>query len=132
LRQAVTNFVNNSIKYTPDEGHIEVRLSTDQTRIMFEVEDNGYGISEERQGRLFQRFYRAREDATEHIPGTGLGLSLVKTVIERHGGKVWVRSALGKGSTFGFSLPLLGGSPDPHTTLDSALLHDNGKFSKGS
>jgi signal transduction histidine kinase len=127
LRQAVTNFVNNAIKYTPDDGRIEVRLSTNDNRIVFEVEDNGYGISEERQGKLFQRFYRAREEVTDHIPGTGLGLSLVKTVVERHGGKVWVRSALGKGSTFGFSLPLLGAAPNAHPALDSALLHDNGK-----
>jgi signal transduction histidine kinase len=124
LRQAVTNFVNNAIKYTPNDEWIQVSLSTKDNLILFEVEDNGYGISEERQGRLFQRFYRAREEATDHIPGTGLGLSLVKTVVERHGGKVWVRSALGKGSTFGFSLPLL--RAKSATALDSALLRANG------
>jgi signal transduction histidine kinase len=123
LRQAVTNFVNNAIKYTPDDGHIVVHLTTKDNRVIFEVEDDGYGISEERQGRLFQRFYRAREEATDHIPGTGLGLSLVKTVIERHGGKVWVRSALGKGSTFGFSLPVLASA----ATTQPAVTSHNGK-----
>ncbi len=127
LRQAVTNLVNNAIKYTPDNGRIVVRLSADDARILFEVEDNGYGISEERQGRLFQRFYRAREEATDHIPGTGLGLSLVKTVVERHGGKVWVRSELGKGSTFGFSLPLATQSAKTQPALNPALAHDNGQ-----
>src|SRR5258708_18977432 len=106
LRQAVTNLVGNSIKYTPDGGKIEVRLARQDKRLTFDVKDNGYGISKERQGRLFQRFYRARETATENNPGTGLGLSLVKTVVERHGGEVWVESELGTGSTFGFWLPV--------------------------
>ncbi len=70
------------------------------------MQDNGYGISKERQQRLFQRFFRAHEPGTDHISGTGLGLSLVKTVIERHGGEVWVHSESSIGSTFGFWLPL--------------------------
>jgi signal transduction histidine kinase len=105
LRQAITNLIGNAIKYTPDDGRIEVRLARQGQRLNFEVEDNGYGISQEKQNHLFQRFYRAHEPGTDHIPGTGLGLSLVKTVIERHGGEVWVKSELGKGSTFGFWLP---------------------------
>jgi signal transduction histidine kinase len=106
LRQAVANLVNNASKYTPDGGTIAVTLAPQESRLIFEVKDNGYGISKERQERLFQRFYRAKEVATEHIPGTGLGLSLVKTVVDRHGGEVWVRSELGQGSTFAFSLPI--------------------------
>jgi signal transduction histidine kinase len=82
-----------------------VTSSDVDNRVLFEVQDNGYGISEEKQARLFERFYRAQEPGTDHIPGTGLGLSLVKTVIERHGGEVWVRSKLGVGSTFGCWLP---------------------------
>jgi two-component system sensor histidine kinase VicK len=73
--------------------------------LQFEVEDNGYGIPTDRQAKLFQRFYRAKQPGTEDIPGTGLGLSLVKAVITRHGGDVWVRSVEGAGSTFGFWLP---------------------------
>lgn len=105
LRQAITNLISNAIKYTPDNGRIEVRLTRQDQRVNFEVEDNGYGISQEKQSKLFQRFYRAHEPGTDHIPGTGLGLSLVKTVLERHGGEVWVKSELGKGSAFGFWLP---------------------------
>jgi signal transduction histidine kinase len=105
LRQAVTNLVSNAIKYTPDNGKIQVRFKVADKRLTFEVQDNGYGISKERQSRLFQRFYRARQPGTDHIAGTGLGLSLVKTVIERHGGEVWVESEPGQGSTFGFWLP---------------------------
>jgi signal transduction histidine kinase len=106
LRQAVANLISNAIKYTPEHGQIQVRLSQKEKRLIFEVQDNGYGISKERQQRLFHRFYRAHEPGTDHIPGTGLGLSLVKTVIERHGGEVWVHSEPGIGSTFGFWLPL--------------------------
>jgi signal transduction histidine kinase len=105
VRQAVTNLVGNAIKYTPDAGRVTVRLFMKQGRAYFEVEDNGYGISPDRQKRLFQRFYRAKQPGTEEIPGTGLGLNMVKTIIERHGGEVWVKSTEGVGSTFGFWLP---------------------------
>ena len=105
IRQAVANLVSNAIKYTPEGGKVQVVLTCDDERVQLKVIDNGYGISEERQGRIFERFYRAREPGTDHISGTGLGLSLVKTVVERHGGQVWFKSALGEGSTFGFWLP---------------------------
>jgi signal transduction histidine kinase len=107
LRQAIVNLISNAIKYTPDNGVITVRLRTKQLRVEVEVTDNGYGIAKDKQERLFERFYRARDPQTEHIPGTGLGLSLVKTVAERHGGEVWVKSELGKGSTFGFWVPVI-------------------------
>ncbi len=105
LRQAITNLVGNAIKYTPEGGKIEVRLNADHDQVHLGVADNGYGISPARQTRIFERFYRAREPGTEQIPGTGLGLSLVKTVVERHGGLVWFESELGRGSTFRFWLP---------------------------
>ncbi len=116
IRQAMTNLISNAIKYTPEDGRIQARLARQGKRIIFEVQDNGYGISPEKQARLFQRFYRAHESGTEHIQGTGLGLSLVKTVIERHGGEVWVHSTLGQGSTFGFWLPLV---PAPEMLADA-------------
>lgn len=106
LRQAITNLVSNAIKYTPDNGLIQVRLSQKEKRLIFEVQDNGYGIAKDRQLRLFTRFYRALQPGTDHISGTGLGLSLVKTVAERHGGEVWVHSEPEIGSTFGMWLPL--------------------------
>jgi signal transduction histidine kinase len=105
IRQAIANLVSNAIKYTPDEGRVEVRLEHEGGRLKLSVTDTGYGIAPQRQERIFERFYRAREPGTEHIAGTGLGLSLVKTVIERHGGGVWFQSELGKGSTFGFWVP---------------------------
>ncbi len=120
LRQAVTNLVGNSIKYTPDSGKVQVRVKHEGKRIRFEVQDDGYGISKERQARLFQRFYRAREERTENIPGTGLGLSLVKTVIERHGGEVSVQSELNVGSTFGFWLPIPDKAPPQVVSIEQA------------
>lgn len=105
MRQAVSNLIGNAIKYTPDEGRVEVHLVYAERRLDFKVIDNGYGISEERQKRIFERFYRAQEPGTDHISGTGLGLSLVKAVIERHGGQVWFKSVPGVGSTFGFWVP---------------------------
>ena len=105
LRQAIANLVGNAVKYTPEDGHIQVRLKVESGRPVVEVEDDGYGISLDRQTRIFERFYRAREPGTDHIAGTGLGLSLVKTVVDRHGGQVWFRSSPGSGSLFAFSLP---------------------------
>lgn len=105
LRQAISNLVGNAIKYTPEGGRIEVHIGVEADRVHFSVVDNGYGIEPNRQARIFERFYRARQPGTEMIPGTGLGLSLVKTVVERHGGLVWFESEPGKGSTFGFWLP---------------------------
>ncbi|MBN1201361.1 MAG: GAF domain-containing protein [Anaerolineae bacterium] len=111
LRQAVANLVGNAIKYTPDEGRVEVTFTRQNERLSLVVKDNGYGISEERRKRIFERFYRAHEPGTDHIPGTGLGLSLVKTVIERHGGEVWFESETGKGSTFTFWVPAASDEP---------------------
>jgi len=70
-----------------------------------EVEDTGPGVSEEEQQRLFQPYYRHMNDR-EHLSGLGLGLALCKNLVELHGGKIWVESQVGKGSTFGFSIPL--------------------------
>lgn len=106
LQQALSNLIGNAIKYTPEGGHVEVRLEAEGMRLHFVVVDNGYGIPEDRQSRIFQRFYRAKTPGTEHISGTGLGLSLVKTVIERHGGEIYFVSHEGEGSRFGFRLPL--------------------------
>jgi signal transduction histidine kinase len=105
LFQAVTNLVGNAIKYTPDGGHIDVRLVPNEHTLRIEVQDDGYGISSEAQKNLFQEFYRVRTARTAHIEGTGLGLSLVRAVVEAHGGKIWVTSAEGVGSTFFVELP---------------------------
>lgn len=106
IQQAISNYLSNAIKYTPDGGRITLRAYTNGSFLNIEVADSGYGIPEEAQAKIFSRFYRAQNPATEGISGTGLGLSLVKTVIERHGGKVWFTSKLGVGSTFSCSVPI--------------------------
>lgn len=113
LAQAVTNLLGNAVKYTPDEGRISLRLyQPDSALIRLEIEDTGYGISEEAQTKLFTEFYRVRTRATADIPGTGLGLSLVKSVIDSHNGRVWVKSEEGVGSTFFVELPVMKDSSD--------------------
>lgn len=109
LFQAMTNLVGNAVKYTPEGGHIQVRLIPQTDTIRIEIQDDGYGISEEAQVNLFQEFFRVKTAQTAHIEGTGLGLSLVKAVIDAHGGKIWVISAEGVGSTFFVEFPRFAG-----------------------
>lgn len=112
LRQAVTNLLDNAIKYTPNGGIVTVGLvvRTDggKKRAVIRVTDTGIGIAPEDQIRLFERFYRIQSRGAANVTGTGLGLALVKSIVERHEGKVWVDSELNEGSTFYISLPLNG------------------------
>jgi signal transduction histidine kinase len=105
LREAMNNLLSNAVKYTPDGGTITINIYTEEDRFYFTVKDTGYGIPADQQPHIFETYFRA--PATSHIGGTGVGLSLVKEVIERHGGQVWFTSEEGHGSTFGFWLPLL-------------------------
>lgn len=107
LREAMDNLIENAIKYTPEGGQITISLFTEDERFNFNVKDTGLGIPADQQSRVFQPYFRARQAGMENIAGTGLGLSLVKEVIERHGGQIWFTSAENQGSTFGFWLPLL-------------------------
>jgi signal transduction histidine kinase/CHASE2 domain-containing sensor protein len=105
LLQAMSNLLSNAIKYTPEAGNITLRLKPIPDHIRYEVQDSGYGIPAKDQHRIFEEFVKVRTKATLSIPGTGLGLSLAKTVIESHGGKIGFVSEEGKGSTFYIELP---------------------------
>lgn len=107
LREAINNLLDNASKYTPEGGSITVSASSEEERFTFSVKDDGYGIPADQQAAIFQPYFRAKLAATQHIEGSGVGLSLVKEVIERHGGQVWFTSKEGTGSTFGFWLPIL-------------------------
>jgi PAS domain S-box-containing protein len=111
LREAVNNFVTNAFKYTPDGGTITINMYTEEDRFYFSVQDTGYGIPEDQQAYIFKPNFRASQPETAHIEGTGVGLSLVKEVVERHGGQVWFNSRKGEGSTFGFWVPMLDMGP---------------------
>jgi PAS domain S-box-containing protein len=105
LRQIVLNLLINASKFTPEEGRITLRAKEEDSNLVVEVEDTGPGISQEEQKQLFQPYHRQIPDR-EHLSGLGLGLALCKYLVELHGGKIWVQSEIGKGSTFGFSIPL--------------------------
>ena len=108
LEQAVLNLMTNASKFTPQGGSITLRARKRDSELVVEVQDNGMGIPKEAQGKLFKPYSRLNADRQSH-PGLGLGLALAKQVVELHGGKIWVESELGKGSTFAFSLPLNAG-----------------------
>ena len=105
IRQSMENLISNAIKYTSEEGTVSVSSYYDDERFYFEVEDNGMGIPEEHLGFVFESFYRVKSHKNKE-KGSGLGLSLVKNVIQRHDGDVWVNSEENVGSRFGFWLPL--------------------------
>jgi PAS domain S-box-containing protein len=105
LYEAITNLISNALKYTPTGGTVHVSLQADDAGdVVFKVEDNGYGIPGERQANLFNPFFRSRTQETVTIEGTGLGLHLVKNIIERHKGEIIFHSVYREGSTFGFRL----------------------------
>jgi len=105
LRQIVLNLLINASKFTPEGGRIMLRAKEEDSSLVVEVEDTGPGISKEEQKQLFQPYHRQIPDR-EHLSGLGLGLALCKYLVELHGGKIWVQSEIGQGSTFGFSIPL--------------------------
>ncbi len=105
LMQAAINLLSNAVKYTPDNGKVILRSRLDEGTVSFEVADTGMGLSPEDRVKVFERFYRVAKDR-EMAPGTGLGLPLVKHIVEDvHGGRIEVESELGKGSTFRVVLP---------------------------
>lgn len=106
ITEALTNLIGNAIKYTPHGGAVWVRLSTEDARAVVRVEDTGYGVPANQQGQLFRPFSRVKTKETQTIDGTGLGLHLVKNIVERHHGEIIFSSVYGKGSVFGFTLPL--------------------------
>jgi two-component system phosphate regulon sensor histidine kinase PhoR len=101
-----SNLIDNAIKYTPEKGHVEVRVTQDGMYLKVTVKDDGFGLNPEDKAKVFDEFFRAKNEFTSNIPGTGLGLSLVRRLTELHQGKVSVESAPGAGSAFSVHLPL--------------------------
>jgi two-component system NtrC family sensor kinase len=104
LRQLIMHLLENSIRYTPQNGHIRVSLSRKQEFVLLEVSDTGIGISVDEQPYIFEKFYRGT-NASQVIEGSGLGLTIVKSIVEQHHGRIWVQSQKDAGSTFTVMLP---------------------------
>lgn len=120
LHEAIANLVSNALKYTPNHGEVKLTLDVVGNTARVRIIDNGFGIPEEKQERLFQPFYRAKTQETESIQGTGLGLHLVKNIVERFGGTLVYKSTYQQGSTFGFDMPLSADASD----FDSDVVDD--------
>jgi two-component system phosphate regulon sensor histidine kinase PhoR len=116
LTQVFNNVIGNAIKYTPPQGRIVIGASPREDAVTVSIADTGIGISPEDQGKIFDRFYRVRRAETEQIDGTGVGLSIVKRLVEAHHGQIGLESTVGQGTTFYISLPLTQDQPPspPH------------------
>ena len=105
LKQALVNLVDNAIKYNRPGGEVKISARADDAQVIIEIKDNGIGISQADQQRIFERFYRVDKSRSRTQGGSGLGLAIVKKIAEEHGGTVSVESTLGEGSTFRIALP---------------------------
>lgn len=106
FKHVIENLISNAIKYSEDGSEITIHVINNNAMLYFEVIDQGYGIPESQQDKLFQPFSRINIDETSDIDGTGLGLYLVKRIIDRYNGRIFFRSTYQVGSTFGFEIPL--------------------------
>jgi signal transduction histidine kinase len=114
LAQVIDNLLSNAVKFTPEGGRVRLGVTVDE-RVRLVVSDTGMGISAEDQARLFERFFRAEAATTASVSGTGLGLTIVKGIVEAHGGSIGVTSEIGKGTTFVVELPA--GAAEQHLVL---------------
>ena len=105
--QALTNLISNAIKFSPKGGRICVTAERKENQILFRVQDEGRGIPPDKLGMLFERFQQVDSSDARERGGSGLGLSISRSIIEQHNGRIWVESTVGKGSTFFFTIPLL-------------------------
>jgi two-component system phosphate regulon sensor histidine kinase PhoR len=106
LAEVLQNLLDNAMQYTPSGGQVMVSVSSDDSEVTFTVSDNGIGIPQADQPRIFERFYRVDIARSREVGGTGLGLAIAKHLVEVHGGRIWVESEVGQGSQFYFTVPL--------------------------
>jgi two-component system phosphate regulon sensor histidine kinase PhoR len=104
LGEVLQNLVDNALQYTPPGGHIDVSAYSNGHEVIFTVADTGIGIPESDLERIFERFYRVDAARSREAGGTGLGLSIARHIVDAHGGRIWVESAVGQGSRFRFSI----------------------------
>jgi len=104
MTQVMENLISNAIKYSPDGGLVTIKATADDNFVTVSVSDTGIGIPPNALDKVFERFYRVNDERVRVASGTGLGLALVKEMIEKHGGSICLESELGKGSTLTFRL----------------------------
>jgi len=109
ITQVLLNLVGNAIKFT-DAGEVRLQVGRSNGEFVVSVSDTGPGISEADQQRIFEEFQQVDSSATKKKGGTGLGLAIAKRIVEMHGGRIWVESSPGQGSTFSFTLPVRAGA----------------------
>ena len=106
VKQILVNLLTNAVKFTPEGGQVKVEARLGDSAVILSVVDSGIGIAKEDQEAIFEEFRQASGNYAQKREGTGLGLTLTKRFVEMHGGKIWVESEVGKGSTFTFTLPI--------------------------
>jgi len=121
--QVVANILGNAVKFTPKQGHINLSAcmlgeKDDLCTIQIEITDSGIGMNQEQQQKIFQPFHQAESDTSRKFGGTGLGLSISKNIVDMMGGKIWVESEMGKGTTFAFTILLRRGSATATTAIE--------------
>ena len=109
MEEVFSNLIVNAIKYSPEGSRVTVSAGIEGDSVLVKVRDTGFGIPQPDLAKIFQRFYRVKNERTRMIIGTGLGLPIVKSIVEAHNGRIKVESELDKGSTFSVYLPVQNG-----------------------
>jgi signal transduction histidine kinase len=122
MGQVIRNLLSNAVKYSLEESRIMVHAYQEDDEAVVCVEDEGVGIPESAQDRVFERFYRVDNEATSRTRGAGLGLAISRAIVEAHGGRIWFESVPGEGSTFYVALPLA--SDNENSGIREARSHD--------
>jgi signal transduction histidine kinase len=108
VAQVLRNLLDNSVKYSPEGGLVVIRGQVQGDEVVISVADQGIGLAPEHLNRLFEKFFRAKSLLGHHVVGSGLGLPISRTIVEKHGGRIWAESQLGQGTTLYFTLPRQG------------------------
>lgn len=106
LKIVTENLIDNAIRYTKGGGVVEIKLIKEKDKVLFAIKDSGVGIPQKEQKYIFQKFFRAENISKERTRGSGLGLYVCKSILDKLGGQIWFKSQLGKGTTFYFKLPI--------------------------
>jgi signal transduction histidine kinase len=106
VKQVLINILGNAIKFSPDGSVINIRVGREKNEVLFEIQDFGCGIPKDEKDKIFETFYQVEATEDRRHDGAGLGLSISRGIVLSHGGRIWVESEVGKGSTFSFTLPV--------------------------